>query len=60
MPPLELAIVVPTFNERKNIQELFRRLPIALAGIHYEVIFVDGGAVLWSCQTTRSMAAPHE
>src|SRR3984957_5141719 len=41
MQSLELAIIVPTFNERKNIQELLRRLATALQGIDYEVIFVD-------------------
>lgn len=41
MPPLELAVVVPTFEERENILELFRRLETVLAGVAYEVIVVD-------------------
>ena len=41
MLSLELAIVVPTFNERKNVQELLRRIAASLSGIDYEVIFVD-------------------
>jgi dolichol-phosphate mannosyltransferase len=36
-----LAIVVPTLNERDNIVPLLQRLEIALAGIEWEVIFVD-------------------
>jgi dolichol-phosphate mannosyltransferase len=38
---VELAIVVPTFNERDNVRELLASLENALAGIEYEVIFVD-------------------
>lgn len=41
MQTLELAIIVPTFNERKNIQELLRRLEATLSSVDYEVIFVD-------------------
>jgi dolichol-phosphate mannosyltransferase len=38
---LELAIVLPTFNERENVVEVIRRLDAALHGIAYEVIVVD-------------------
>jgi dolichol-phosphate mannosyltransferase len=41
MPRLELAVVVPTFNERLNVQPLLKCLAEALEGIEYEVIFVD-------------------
>ena len=41
MAALELAVVVPTFRERENIQLLLDRLALALIGIEYEVIFVD-------------------
>ena len=37
----ELAIIVPTFNERDNVRPLLERLQKALAGVSYEVIFVD-------------------
>jgi dolichol-phosphate mannosyltransferase len=39
-PPL-LSIVVPTFNERANVQEVVRRLDERLAGLEWEVVFVD-------------------
>jgi dolichol-phosphate mannosyltransferase len=39
--PAELAIVVPTFNERGNLAELLRRLDAALVGIDWEVVVVD-------------------
>jgi dolichol-phosphate mannosyltransferase len=41
MQLLELAVVVPTFNERKNVTELLDRLATSLQGIEYEVLFVD-------------------
>jgi dolichol-phosphate mannosyltransferase len=39
--PPALAIVVPTLNERDNIEPLLARLSEALAGISWEVVFVD-------------------
>ncbi len=39
--PPELAIIVPTFNERDNVRPLLDRLRQSLAGVAYEVIFVD-------------------
>ncbi len=36
-----LAVVVPTYNERANITELLHRLETALAGISWEILFVD-------------------
>jgi len=38
---LQLAVVVPTFNERLNVHPFLDGLRRALAGIAYEVIFVD-------------------
>jgi dolichol-phosphate mannosyltransferase len=37
----ELAIIVPTFNERDNIAELIRRLVECLGDRSWEVVFVD-------------------
>ncbi len=39
--PLELAIVLPTLNERANLRSLVDRLDAALGDIHWEAIFVD-------------------
>src|SRR5262245_17146064 len=41
LSPFRLSIVVPTFNEAKNIQELLRRLESTLGATGWEVIFVD-------------------
>ena len=37
----DLTVVIPTLNERENIQPLLERLDLALAGTRWEVIFVD-------------------
>jgi len=38
---VELALVIPTFKERDNIEPLLESLRLALEGIEYEVVFVD-------------------
>jgi dolichol-phosphate mannosyltransferase len=38
---IELTVVVPTFNERENIEPLLHKLEAALEGIEWEVIWVD-------------------
>ena len=39
--PIELAVVIPTYNERENVPILLEALDRALAGMHWEAIFVD-------------------
>ncbi len=39
--PAVLAVVVPTFNERDNIEEVVRRVGRVLEGLAWEIIFVD-------------------
>ena len=38
---LDLAVVLPTYNERDNIPELIARLDLALTGLAWEALFVD-------------------
>jgi len=38
---LELAVVIPTFNERANVPLLIEKLDVALRGRNWEAIFVD-------------------
>ena len=38
---LQLAVILPTLNERKNLRRLVDRLDAALTGISWEAIFVD-------------------
>ena len=39
--PIELCVVVPTLNERGNVDELLTRLMRVLRGINWEIVFVD-------------------
>src|SRR5690606_17130483 len=39
--PLELAVVLPTFNDAANIAPMVRRLEAALGASGWEAIFVD-------------------
>ena len=39
--PLELAVIIPTFNEAANVEKLLALLDDALRGIVWEAIFVD-------------------
>ncbi|MEQ7873115.1 glycosyltransferase family 2 protein [Sphingomonas sp. ASV193] len=42
--PIQLTVVVPTLNEVGNVEELLRRLAVALAGVEWEAMFVDDGS----------------
>jgi dolichol-phosphate mannosyltransferase len=39
--PLDLAVILPTYNERDNIPHIVARLAEALQGLNWEAIFVD-------------------
>jgi dolichol-phosphate mannosyltransferase len=53
---LELAVVVPTFNERENVESLLLLLKQALSGVSYEVIFVDDDSPDATAEAIRSIA----
>ena len=53
---LELAVVIPTFNEEANVRPLLDRLAAALHGIPYEVIFVDDDSSDGTAATIRAIA----
>ena len=53
----ELSVVVPTFNERDNVTALFRKLEAALAGIAWEVIYVDDNSPDGTWEVVRALAS---
>lgn len=53
---LELTVVVPTRNERGNIQALLERLEQALRGVDWEVVFVDDDSPDGTADVVRSIA----
>src|SRR3984893_18343245 len=52
----QLSVIVPTFNERDNVTTLFRRLETALAGVAFEVIFVDDNSPDGTWEVVRALA----
>jgi len=54
--PLELAIVLPTFNERNNLATLVERLDAALAGVAWEAIVVDDNSPDGTAETARQIS----
>ncbi|HSW20606.1 MAG TPA: glycosyltransferase family 2 protein [Ramlibacter sp.] len=53
---IEFALVVPTYNEKPNIAALVDRLEKALAGIQWEIIFVDDDSPDGTSQAVRDLA----
>lgn len=51
-----LSVVVPTFNERDNVEALVRGLAAALPGQSWEVIFVDDDSPDGTAELVRSLA----
>ena len=56
MNPIEVSIVVPTFNERDNVKELVSRLERVLSGRNWEVVFVDDDSPDQTAETVRELA----
>jgi dolichol-phosphate mannosyltransferase len=52
----ELTIVVPAFNERDNVVPLLDRLNTVLAGIAWEVIYVDDDSPDGTAEAVRAAA----
>ena len=51
----ELSVIVPTFNERENIRPLVALLDAALAGIAWEVVFVDDDSPDGTAREVRAL-----
>ena len=54
--PVELAVVVPTLNERDNVPLVVERLNRVLAGIAWEVVFVDDDSADGTADAVRALA----
>lgn len=55
-----LSIVTPCFNEEENVEELYRQVKAAIAGIpkyEFEVIFIDNKSVDGTVAKLKSLAA---
>ncbi len=54
--PPELTVVVPCYNERPNVAPLVEKLGAALAGIAWEVLFVDDNSPDGTTAEARRLA----
>lgn len=54
--PAELSIIVPTFNESKNVSLLAQAVAKALPGVRWEMIFVDDNSPDGTSERVREMA----
>ena len=54
--PLELCVVIPTFNEADNIARLIERLSETLAGIAWEAVVVDDESPDGTAEVVRAIA----
>ncbi len=56
---MEISVIIPVFNEEKNIPFLFQRLTDVLSGmaVQYELIFINDGSRDHSMQHIRDLAA---
>jgi len=55
--PIELAVVIPTYNERENVAPLLALLEQTLAGTEWEAIFVDDNSPDGTSEFIRGLAA---
>lgn len=52
----EVTVVVPVFNERANIAPLIMRISEALAGLRWQVIYVDDNSPDGTAEAVKSIA----
>jgi dolichol-phosphate mannosyltransferase len=51
-----LSVIVPSFNERLNVAPMIAKLEAALAGVHWEVVYVDDNSPDGTAQEVRRIA----
>jgi len=54
--PLQLAVVLPTYNERGNLRALVERLEKALGSLRWEAIFVDDNSPDGTAEEARAIS----
>jgi len=52
---IEFTVVLPTYNERANVEPMVERLRIALSGISWEAIFVDDNSPDGTAEAVRAI-----
>jgi len=59
--PIELSIVVPTYNERDNVEPLIEKIERTLTDLRWEIIFIDDDSPDGTADFVRALAPskPH-
>jgi dolichol-phosphate mannosyltransferase len=57
--PPELAVVVPSFNERENVGLLYDKLAVTLAGLSWEMIVVDDNSPDGTAELVKQLGRRH-
>ncbi|HUZ66022.1 MAG TPA: glycosyltransferase family 2 protein [Beijerinckiaceae bacterium] len=55
--PPQLTLVLPTYNERRNLAEVVKRVAAALEGLAWEVVIVDDDSPDGTAALAKEMAA---
>ena len=55
-PPPVLSVIVPSYNEKPNVAPMIERLRVALAGIDWEVVYVDDNSPDGTANAVREIA----
>lgn len=53
---MDLSVIIPTYNERENIEELLNRIHNTLQKINYEIIIVDDNSPDKTWQIVNNIA----
>lgn len=56
---LDLAVVIPTYNERENVPGIVKRLDNVLGHLRYEIIFVDDNSPDGTSDVVRDQSLYH-
>lgn len=54
---IELSVIIPTYCERENLTELVNRLHRVLAGVQWEVVFVDDDSPDGTADIARTLGS---
>ena len=60
MPGSDISIVVPTYNEAGNSAPFVKRAEAALAGLDWEILFVDDNSPDGTADVVRAVARGDE
>lgn len=52
----KISIVIPVYNEKENLEELYERVKNSLEEYNYELIFVDDGSIDGSWEVIKNIA----